>query len=150
MNEFLKKNKRSLIKYGSVLGIFLFVLFIAIISQTNVPYSASQYYNPTALKITDSIQIQWYAVFILTGLSLGAYLAYDEFKKVGWNKDWLFDALIIAVPLSIVGSRLYYVLFDPTPNYQSISDVIGISNGGISGLSIHGAVITALIFVYFW
>ena len=150
MNDFIKRNKRSIIKYSSVLGIFLFVLLLAIVTQTNVPFDSSQYYNPTAIKFTDSIQIQWYAVFILTGLSLGAYLAYDEFKKVGWNQDWLFDALIIAVPLSIIGSRLYYVLFDPNPNYQTITDVIGISGGGISGLSIHGAVITAFIFVYFW
>ena len=150
MNEFIKKNKRSIKKYGIVLGVFLFVLFLAIITQNNTPYNSSQYYNPTAFRVSSSIAIQWYAVFILTGLSLGAYLAYDEFKKVGWNTDWLFDALIIAVPLSIVGSRLYYVIFDPTPNYKSLADVIGISNGGISGLSIHGAVITAFIFVYFW
>ena len=150
MNEFIKNNKRSIKKYGIVLGIFLFVLFLAIVTQGNVPYSSSQYYDPTAFRISSSIAIQWYAVFILTGLSLGAYLAYDEFKKLGWNTDWLFDALIIAVPLSIVGSRLYYVIFDPTPNYQSFADVIGISNGGISGLSIHGAVITAFIFVFFW
>ncbi len=151
MSNFIKTHKRSIKKYGFVLGVFLTVLFLAIITQTNVPFDPpSKYYNPTALKITNSIQIQWYAVFILTGLSLGAYLTYDEFKKVGWNPDWLFDALVIAVPLSIIGSRLYYVVFDPTPDYKNIADVIGISGGGISGLSIHGAVITAFIFVYFW
>ena len=143
MKSNTQKIRKDLEVYGIVAGIFLFVIFIAIIVQTEVPY------NKIALDLGFA-QIAWYAVFILTGISLGAYLAYEEFKKVGWNTDILFDALLYAVPLSIVGSRLYYVIFDPTPDYQSIQDIIGISGGGISGLSIHGAVITAFTFVYFF
>jgi len=110
---------------------------VAVIPQDGTPY------NKIALDLGFA-QIAWYAVFILTGLSMGAYLAYLEFKKVGWHTDLLFDALLWAVPLSIVGARLYYVIFDPSPNYNSLLDVINVNNGG---LSIHGAVITATIFV---
>lgn len=143
MKSNTQKIRKDLEVYGIVAGIFLFVIFIAIIVQSSVPY------NKIALDLGFA-QIAWYAVFILTGISLGAYLAYEEFKKVGWNTDILFDALLYAVPLSIVGSRLYYVAFAEDGNYETIADIIGISGGGISGLSIHGAVITALIFVYFF
>ncbi len=119
---------------------FIIVLLLAILTQDGTPY------NPTALDLGFA-QVQWYAVFILTGLSIAAFLAYEEFKRVGWNPDLLFDALLWAVPLSIVGSRLYYVIFDPNPNYDTFMDVINITNGG---LSIHGAVITAFIFVFFF
>jgi phosphatidylglycerol:prolipoprotein diacylglycerol transferase len=143
MKNWISRNKNELKIYATVLGIFLLVIALAIIPQSTTPY------NNIALDLGFA-QVAWYAVFILTGISLGAYLAYEEFKRVGWNTELLFDALLYAVPLSIVGSRLYYVLFDPTPDYQSIMDVIGFKNGGIAGLSIHGAVITAFIFVYFW
>lgn len=137
MIEYIKKHKKSIYVYGGSLLIFILIIMLAVIPQTGTPY------NNIAIDLGFA-QIAWYAVFILTGISLGAFLAYVEFKKLGWNPDLLFDALLWAVPLSIVGSRLYYVIFDPSPNYQSFLDIINISNGG---LSIHGAVITAGIFV---
>ncbi len=137
--EFFKKSsdKRN---YTILPIVFLIVLALAILPQSGTPY------NNIAVDLGFA-QIAWYAVFILTGLSLGAFLAYEEFKRVGWNPEMLFDALIWAVPLSIIGSRLYYVVFDPSPNYTSIGDVFNIQNGG---LSIHGAVITAFVFVIIW
>ncbi len=120
--------------------VFMTVLALATLTQDGYPYSR------TALDLGFA-EVQWYAVFILTGLSIAAFFAYEEFKRVGWNPDILFDGLLYAVPLSIVGSRLYYVIFDPNPDYRSFIDVINITNGG---LSIHGAVITAFIFVIFF
>jgi phosphatidylglycerol:prolipoprotein diacylglycerol transferase len=120
--------------------VFMTVLALATLTQDGYPYSR------TALDLGFA-EVQWYAVFILTGLSIAAFFAYEEFKRVGWNPDILFDGLLYAVPLSIVGSRLYYVIFDPNPDYRSFIDVINITNGG---LSIHGDVITAFIFVIFF
>ncbi len=137
--EFFKKSSDRR-NYTILPIVFLIVLALAILPQSGTPY------NNIAVDLGFA-QIAWYAVFILTGLSLGAFLAYEEFKRVGWNPEMLFDALIWAVPLSIIGSRLYYVVFDPSPNYNSIGDVFNIQNGG---LSIHGAVITAFIFVVIW
>jgi len=137
MIDFIKKNRKAFYVYGGSLLVFLTVILIAVSTQTDVPY------NSIALDLGFA-QIAWYAVFILTGIMLGGFLSYMEFKRLGWDTDILFDGLLWAVPLSIVGSRLYYVIFDPSPNYESFMDVINITNGG---LSIHGAVITALIFV---
>lgn len=139
IKEFFSKSTDAR-NYTIGFSAFIIVLLLAILTQDGTPYS------PTALDLGFA-QVQWYAVFILTGLSIAAFLAHEEFKRVGWNPDLLFDALLWAVPLSIVGSRLYYVIFDPNPNYDTFMDVINITNGG---LSIHGAVITAFIFVFFF
>ena len=56
-------------------------------------------------------------------------------------------AALWTVPIAIIGARLYYVLFDPNKNYDSFMDIINITNGG---LSIHGAVIFATLFVLFY
>ncbi len=137
MIDYIKKNRQTFYTYGGMIVIFIALIMIAVMTQTGVPY------NKIAIDLGFA-QIAWYAIFILTGLTMGAYLAYLEFKKVGWSTDLLFDALLWAVPLSIIGSRIYYVIFDPAPSYHSFYDLINIHNGG---LSIHGAVITALIFV---
>jgi phosphatidylglycerol---prolipoprotein diacylglyceryl transferase len=137
MIDYFKKNKKSFYIYGGAFAVFMLMIILAVATQTGTPY------NSIAVDFGFA-QIAWYAVFILTGISLGAFLTYWEFKRVGWDTEILFDALLYAVPLSIIGSRLYYVLFDPTPSYNSFIDVINITSGG---LSIHGAVITAFIFV---
>lgn len=137
--DFFKKSSDARNYLISAL-IFLIIWALAIFTQDSVPY------NRTALNLGFA-EVQWYAIFILTGISIAAFLAYEEFKKLGWNTDILFDGLLIAVPLAIVGARIYYVIFDPNPSYQSLMDVINITNGG---LSIHGAVIITVIFIYFF
>lgn len=124
-----------------VLSTLYVVLLITIaVSQDTTPYSN------IALDLGFA-QIAWYAVFILSGIVIASIFAAKEFKRKGLNVDFLYDALLWTVPLAIIGSRLYYVIFDPDGTYASFADVINISRGG---LSIHGAIITAVIFVLFY
>lgn len=136
MIDWIKKNKSPIYVYGGMILIVILVIIIAVGVQDGAPY------NPVAIDLGFA-QIAWYSIFILTGLTLAGYLAYLEFKKIGWDPDLLLEALLWGVPVSILGSRLYYVLFDPDYNYETFMDVIDISRGG---LSIHGVVITATIF----
>lgn len=129
-----------LISYGGPLLIFLLVIATALISQQEPPYSS------VAIDLGFA-QIAWYAIFILTGILLAAFFSYQEFRKIGWDVNILFDGILYAVPLAIVGARLYYVLFDPSPNYQTFLDVINITKGG---LAIHGGVLITLVFMIFF
>lgn len=146
--DYLKKNKQGLYLYGGALLAFIIMIIIAVNSLNGSPFDSSinQFNNKTALDLGFAT-VAWYAVFILTGIIIAATLSYFEFKKVGWDTDILFDGLLFAVPLAIVGARLYYVIFDPNPNYQNIMDVINITEGG---LAIHGAVIVTIIFMIFF
>lgn len=140
-----QKYKQPILLYGGLfLGLMLLIV-LANVTQTTHPYQT------TALHLGSigsfELAIQWYALFILYGISAGGILAYYEFKRLNIDTNILFDGLLLCVPLSIVGARLYYVIFDPYPNYDSFMDVINITNGG---LAIHGAVIVTIIALIFF
>ncbi len=91
--------------------------------------------------------VMWYGVILTLGIILGVLYAYNGAKKAGINEDTFSTLILLIIPISILSARLYYVIFDPTPNYHSFIDVIAIWRGGIG---IYGAVIggaiTAIIF----
>lgn len=116
-----------------------FLLLLILATLGNAPYKT------TAIEI-GNFRIAWYAVFIMTGIAFGVVLAVYEAKFVDINKTYLLDGALYAIILSILGARLYYVIFDPNKanNYKNIGDVFNIAGGG---MAIHGAIITAIIFV---
>ena len=59
-----------------------------------------------------SVSIYWYGVLIGLGALLGYILASYEAKKRGLPDDIFADLLIFAIPISIIGARLYYVIFE--------------------------------------
>ena len=91
--------------------------------------------------------VMWYGVILTLGIILGVLYAYNGAKKAGIDEDTFSTLILLIIPISIISARLYYVIFDPTPNYHSFIDVIAIWRGGIG---IYGAVIggaiTAVIF----
>lgn len=122
---------------GAFIFWFLLLILLATVGQTPP-------YNSLAVDM-GFLQIAWYAIFILSGIGMATIMAFREAKRLNINSNHLSDAILIAVPLAIVGARLYYVIFDPVKNnYKSFLDVINIAGGG---LAIHGAVIITLIFV---
>ncbi|HHW79204.1 MAG TPA: prolipoprotein diacylglyceryl transferase [Acholeplasmataceae bacterium] len=138
MRKFIEKNKKDIFIYLGYIIVLIVLITLATAFQKTTPY------NNIAIDFSfiglDSVQVAWYAVFILSGILLGATMAYQEFKRLGWNTDILFDGLLIIAPLAIIGARLYYVLFDPNGSAETFMEVIAIWEGG---LAIHGAVIVA-------
>ncbi|MDD2575332.1 MAG: prolipoprotein diacylglyceryl transferase [Acholeplasmataceae bacterium] len=135
--HFLAYKEPYTIGIGFVLW-FIMLLLIATLGQTPP-------FEKNALEF-GSLRITWYAIFILTGIIFAVILAIREAKYLGLDVNHLTDGILIAVPLAIIGARLYYVIFDPQgyAGYKNIGDVFNISGGG---LAIHGAIITAIIFV---
>lgn len=90
--------------------------------------------------------IMWYGIIICTGLLLAVLYAYWRFRKEGFTEDEFFNYAIILIPVSVLCARLYYVIFDPTPNYHSFLDVIAIWRGGIGiyGGIIGGAIVSVI------
>lgn len=91
------------------------------------------------------ITIYWYAVFIMSGVALGLYLAVREGKRMGIKPDFFYDLVTYGLPISIISARLYYVLFNLDYYLANPGDIIKIWQGG---LAIHGGVIGATIFGY--
>lgn len=91
--------------------------------------------------------IMWYAVLILTGAMVALYFGVREGKKIGVDKDFLVDLTLFGIPISVVGARIYYVIFQWDNYKDNLIDILKIYEGG---LAIHGAVFTAVIWGYFF
>ena len=85
-------------------------------------------------------EIAWYGVIITFGIILSAIYGLSRAKLEGISSDDMLDVILAAVIFSVIGARIYYVLF--YGNYKTFYDVIAIWNGG---LAIYGAGIAGAI-----
>lgn len=92
-----------------------------------------------------SLDIRWYAIFIVSAMVLVAILGEKECKRRGMPFDVLEDNAVWILLFGIIGARAWYVIFE-WDRYQTIWDVLNIRAGG---LAIHGGIIggtlTALV-----
>ena len=106
--------------------------------------------DPVALHIGHGIY--WYGIIIALGFLLAVLFCSRRAPRYGIQKDSLYDMLIIATPLSVIGARLYYVIF--------YLDLFRDENGAFlpgkavaiwdGGLAIYGGVIVAVLTVFFF
>ncbi len=82
----------------------------------------------------------WYGVIIACGFLLAVTYCYRRCPSFGINADDLTDVLLFAVPLGIIGARIYYVIF--YGHYETFVDMLKIWEGG---LAIYGGIIAAII-----
>ncbi|MDS8877119.1 prolipoprotein diacylglyceryl transferase, partial [Streptococcus pneumoniae] len=71
-------------------------------------YSVLAAIDPVAFSL-GPIDVRWYGVIIATGIVIAFLVGQKEMVKRGLHPDYLTDLLIWAVPLAIVGARIYYV-----------------------------------------
>lgn len=88
------------------------------------------------------LNIAWYAVIIIVGIVAGIAIANYFAKKRGYRFEMLVDFMVLALPLAIIGARLYYVF---TSWAEYADDPISILYIWEGGLAIYGAVIGAVV-----
>ena len=88
------------------------------------------------------IDVAWYGILISMGVLIGTLIAMKEARKLGLDEEILLDFLILEVPLSLIGARVYYVIFEWDMYKNNPMEVFNVRNGG---LAIHGAIITAIV-----
>jgi len=86
-----------------------------------------------------SLTVQWYAVFIVTGMLLGLLYACWQAKKVGLTSDDAVELFLWLIPLAIIFARVLYVLpradeyFGGSGTaWDKFVNAIAIWNGGIT------------------
>jgi phosphatidylglycerol:prolipoprotein diacylglycerol transferase len=114
--------------------------------MVNIPYERGVILNPVAFTIF-GLAIRWYGILIASGMALGILLAKYTCKIRNVNYDYLMNTVLIALPFSIVGARLYYVLFEFGYYKNHISQIFNTRQGG---LAIHGGIIFALASSYIY
>ncbi|MEG0285378.1 MULTISPECIES: prolipoprotein diacylglyceryl transferase [Vagococcus] len=102
--------------------------------------------NPTAFTLF-GIDIQWYAIIIVSAIVLVSWMASKEAVKVGLKEDDVVDMMLWALPISIVGARLYYVLFELDYYLANPGQILAIRNGG---LAIYGGLIAGGLVIFFF
>lgn len=93
------------------------------------------------------LKITWYAVIVLSAAFVGYFLSIRKLKKIGYKEEVFEDFFLYMLPIAILGARLWYVLFE-WKHY--INDPIRIFYIWEGGLAIHGGIIAATIFGYFY
>ncbi|WMI80724.1 prolipoprotein diacylglyceryl transferase [Anaerotignum sp. MB30-C6] len=86
--------------------------------------------------------VYWYGILIGTGVFLGILLALNEAKRTGQDPDIYLDFSLYALVFSIIGARLYYVLFSWEYYSQNLGEIFATREGG---LAIYGGVIGGVI-----
>lgn len=84
------------------------------------------------------VEIYWYSVIILTALLIGSAIFLKSAKKEGYNEEFLTNLLFYGIIFSIIGARLYYVIFNLGYYLKHPFEIVAIWNGG---LAIHGGII---------
>ena len=91
--------------------------------------------------------IHWYSLLIALAFRLGILLANYHAELRGINTDKLANLLVLVIPASIIGARLYYVLFNW--GYYSVNpqEILAVWHGG---LAIHGGVLGGFLAGYWY
>lgn len=97
--------------------------------------------DPIAFEIF-GYQIRWYGFLIAMGMLLGIILATRRGRRKGVVEDNILDILIVAIPIAIIGARIYYVIFNLDYYLQYPADIIAVWKGG---LAIHGGIIGGIL-----
>ena len=93
------------------------------------------------------LPIYWYAIIIVSGVIIAMWLSTREAVRVGLKPDDVTDFMLIGLPVSIIGARLYYILFDLQYYIDDPSQIFNIRSGGIA---IYGALIAGGFWLYFF
>lgn len=87
------------------------------------------------------LSIPWYSLLIMAGVAVALALAIREERRLRLPQDTMLNLALVAIPLGIIGARLYYVVFEWGRFASNPWEIFYIWQGG---LAIYGAVLGGL------
>jgi phosphatidylglycerol:prolipoprotein diacylglycerol transferase len=100
--------------------------------------------NPVAFSI-GSLSVHWYGLMYVVGITIGLLVSWPYAKSKGITEDQLLNLAWVAIPVGLVGARLYYVLQQPLGPF--ISQPWRILAFWEGGMAFYGAVFTVVLTV---
>ncbi len=97
--------------------------------------------NSIAISI-GNIDIYWYAIFIVLAFVVALLLLKKDENRYDIKFENVLELFILIIPVSIVCSRLYFIIFKLGDYKQNPIEILNIRNGG---LAIYGGIIGAFI-----
>ena len=92
-------------------------------------------------------RIYWYSFFILLAFLIGGFLILKEAKKQNIDEDFIVNLFFYTVPISLIGARIYYVIFNWDYYCVNLVDIFKVWEGG---LAIHGGILAAFLFILYY
>ena len=93
------------------------------------------------------ITIYWYSLLIMISVLIGLYFSSRDSEKNGLTKKFMSDFSFYLIIISILGARLYYVIFNFSVFKNNLLDIFKVWEGG---LAIYGGVIAGIIFTIYY
>lgn len=93
------------------------------------------------------IYIYWYSFLIFMAVIIGSILVIKEAPRRNLLVSTLPDLIFYMVIASIIGARIYYVVFNFELYKDNLIDIFKIWEGG---LAIYGAIIASIIVIYIY
>ena len=91
------------------------------------------------------IDIAYYGIVIGIAIVCGIFLAMAVAKRTKQDPDFYFDLAMIAVATSLIGARIYYVIFSWDLYKDNVWGIFDFRSGG---LAIYGGVIAGVLTTY--
>lgn len=115
-------------------------------SVISFPGLGISYLNPPAYFSVFGRNIYFYGVLIALGFILAILFCARRSRDFGIKADDFYDMMIWLIPLSIVGARLYFVLFRLKDYADNPLSVFAVWEGG---LAIYGGIIAGIATAFF-
>ena len=100
-----------------------------------------EHLSRTAFKI-GSFSIYWYGLIIGLSIIAAVLLVLHEAKRSGQNPEDYIDFASFAIILSVIGARLYFVVFSWDMYKDNLLKIFALREGG---LAIYGGVLTGIL-----
>lgn len=100
--------------------------------------------SPVAFSI-GGFQIYWYGIIIAAAMLLAIFLGLKDAKKHNFPTNLIYDFILVAIPVGIIGARVYFVLFNWEYYSQDWSRIFDTRSGG---LAIYGGILGAALGVF--
>ena len=93
------------------------------------------------------VSIYWYSVIILVAVIIGNNIIVSYSKKIQYKTGAIIDMMLWLVIWSIIGARIYYVIFNFSAYQNDLLDIVMIWKGG---LAIYGAIIAGALYILYY
>lgn len=111
-------------------------------TNINFPNLGIEFHNLASGFTVFGYRIAFYGVVIGFGMLCGWLLATWMAKRTGQNPEFYMDFAIVAIIASVIGARVYYVIFA----WDEFKDApLSVFNLRTGGLAIYGGIIAAVI-----
>ena len=92
------------------------------------------------------VQVYWYSIFVLLAIITGWILIKRELKKREYSEDFQTDLFFNTIFISLIGARIYYILFHLGYYVSNPLSIVQVWNGG---LAIHGGLLFGFLAILY-